>query len=65
MLVIFDKMSPVDALKTSLRACLRNILPLSLYGAMMLLFYDIRHHANDARLAFTASDDQLNVRYLS
>lgn len=38
MLVIFDKMSPVDALKTSLRACLRNILPLSLYGAMMLLF---------------------------
>ena len=38
MLIIFNKMSPVDALKTSLQACLRNILPLSLYGAMMLLF---------------------------
>ena len=38
MLIIFDKMSPIDALKTSLLACLRNILPLSLYGAMMLLF---------------------------
>jgi len=38
MLIIFDKMSPIDALKTSLQACLRNILPLSLYGAMMLLF---------------------------
>jgi len=38
MLIIFDKMSPMDALKTSLLACLRNMLPLSLYGAMMLLF---------------------------
>jgi uncharacterized membrane protein len=38
MLIIFNKMSPVDALKTSLRACLRNIVPLSLYGAMMFLF---------------------------
>ena len=38
MLIIFDKMSPIDALKASLSACLRNILPLSLYGAMMLLF---------------------------
>lgn len=38
MLIIFDKMSPIDALKTSLLACLRNIFPLSLYGAMMLLF---------------------------
>jgi len=38
MLIIFEKMSPIDALKTSLSACLRNILPLSLYGGMMLLF---------------------------
>ena len=38
MLIVFNKMSPIDALKTSLHACLRNILPLSLYGAMMLLF---------------------------
>jgi len=38
MLIIFDKMSPIDALKASLSACLRNILPLSLYGVMMLLF---------------------------
>ncbi|MCE9549656.1 MAG: hypothetical protein K8R50_01355 [Betaproteobacteria bacterium] len=38
MLIIFNKMSPVEALKTSLQACLRNILPLTLYGAMMLLF---------------------------
>jgi hypothetical protein len=38
MLIIFNKMSPVDALKTSLRACLRNIVPMSLYGAMMFLF---------------------------
>ncbi|CAH1385642.1 BPSS1780 family membrane protein [Candidatus Nitrotoga sp. M5] len=38
MLIIFDKMSPIDALKASLLGCLRNILPLSLYGAMMFLF---------------------------
>lgn len=38
MLIIFDKMSPIDALKASLLACLRNILPLWLYGAIMLLF---------------------------
>lgn len=38
MLIIFNKMSPVDALRTSLRACLRNIASMSLYGAMMFLF---------------------------
>ncbi|CAH1204862.1 conserved membrane hypothetical protein [Candidatus Nitrotoga sp. BS] len=38
MLIIFDEMSPIDALKASLLACLRNILPLWLYGAIMLLF---------------------------
>lgn len=37
-LVLFNNESPVDALKTSLQACLRNILPLSVYGAIMLLF---------------------------
>lgn len=37
MLVIFDKMSPVEALKTSLRACLRNVLPLLSYSVMLLL----------------------------
>jgi hypothetical protein len=38
MLVAFDKVRPVDALKASLRGCLNNMLPLSLYGTMMLLF---------------------------
>jgi hypothetical protein len=37
-LVLFNNVSPVNALKTSLQACLRNILPLSVYGAIMLLF---------------------------
>ncbi|MBI5659084.1 MAG: hypothetical protein HZC43_05950 [Nitrosomonadales bacterium] len=38
MLVIFDKMLPVTAMKTSLRAFLRNIAPLTVYGAMLLPF---------------------------
>lgn len=38
MLIIFDRLSPIEALKASLLACLRNIIPLSLYGAMMLFF---------------------------
>jgi len=37
-LVLFNNAAPVDALKSSLQACLRNILPLSVYGAIMLLF---------------------------
>jgi uncharacterized membrane protein len=38
MLVIFGKMMPVPAMKTSLRAFLRNIVPLTVYGAMLLPF---------------------------
>lgn len=38
MLVTFDKQRPVDALKASLQSCLRNVAPLSVYGAMMMLF---------------------------
>lgn len=38
MLIIFDKIPPVEALKISLRACLRNFLPLLSYSVMMLLF---------------------------
>ena len=38
MLVIFNKLPPITALKTSLRACLRNMLPLTMYGAMLLPF---------------------------
>jgi hypothetical protein len=37
-LVLFKDAAPVDALKSSLRACWHNILPLSVYGAIMLLF---------------------------
>lgn len=36
-LVLFNDAAPLDALKSSLKACLRNILPLSVYGAIMLL----------------------------
>lgn len=36
-LVLFNKIAPVEALKSSLQACLGNIMPLSLYGAVMLL----------------------------
>jgi uncharacterized membrane protein len=38
MLVTFDKLSPIAALKLSLRSCWRNLVPLSVYGAMMMLF---------------------------
>ncbi|MBI1175551.1 MAG: hypothetical protein GC139_09855 [Sideroxydans sp.] len=38
MLVIFDKMSPLQAMKTSLRAFLRNVVPLTVYGVMLLPF---------------------------
>ncbi len=38
MLVAFNNATPFAALKASLRACLRNIGPLSIYGAMMTLF---------------------------
>jgi len=38
MLVVFDRIPPVEALKTSLRACLRNFLPLLSYSIMMALF---------------------------
>jgi hypothetical protein len=37
-LVLFKNAAPLDALKSSLRACWHNILPLSVYGAIMLLF---------------------------
>ena len=38
MLVLFDKVSPFSALKISLRAFLRNALPLTVYGLMLLPF---------------------------
>lgn len=38
MLVIFGKIPPVQAMKTSMRTFLRNILPLTVYGAMLLPF---------------------------
>ncbi len=38
MLVIFAGMKPVPALKASLRAFLRNALPLTVYGLMLLPF---------------------------
>lgn len=38
MLVTFDKIAPFAALKVSLRACLNNVAPLSVYGIMMVLF---------------------------
>jgi hypothetical protein len=37
MLVIFGKMAPVPALKASLRAFLRNMIPLAVYGVVTLL----------------------------
>ena len=36
-LVLFKETEPVQAMMSSLRACLRNIMPLSVYGAAMLL----------------------------
>lgn len=38
MLVVFDKMSPIPALKASFNACLRNIVPLTIYTLMLLPF---------------------------
>jgi len=38
MLVTFDRSTAIPALKASLKACLNNILPLSVYGLMMLPF---------------------------
>ena len=38
MLVIFNKMPPVPALKTSLRAFLRNVVPLTVYAFLLLPF---------------------------
>ena len=38
MLVLFDKLSPIAALKTSLLACLRNMFPMTMYGAMLIPF---------------------------
>lgn len=38
MLVVFGKMLPVPAMKASLRAFLRNIVPLTVYGVMLLPF---------------------------
>jgi hypothetical protein len=38
MLVIFEHMKPLTAMKTSLRAFLRNWLPLTIYGFLLLPF---------------------------
>ncbi len=38
MLVVFDKVTPVSAMKISLRAFLRNALPMTVYGLMLLPF---------------------------
>lgn len=38
MLVIFGKMAPIPAMKASLRAFLRNMIPLTVYGVMLLPF---------------------------
>ena len=38
MLVLFDQVSPFSALKISLRAFLRNALPMTVYGLMLLPF---------------------------
>ncbi|MBI3902272.1 MAG: hypothetical protein HY306_04920 [Nitrosomonadales bacterium] len=38
MLVLFNKMHPIPALKASLRACLRNVGALSIYGIAIILF---------------------------
>lgn len=38
MLVLFRGMAPVPAMRTSLRACLRNMIPLSVYALLMLPF---------------------------
>ena len=38
MLVIFGKMAPLPAMKASLRAFLRNMIPLTVYGLLLLPF---------------------------
>ncbi|MEI7842071.1 MAG: BPSS1780 family membrane protein [Gallionellaceae bacterium] len=38
MLIAFNNISPLAALKASLRACLRNMAALSVYGVVMVLF---------------------------
>ena len=38
MLVIFDKISPFSAMKISLRAFLRNVIPVTVYGLLLLPF---------------------------
>ena len=38
MLVIFGNMSPVPAMRTSLRAFLRNMIPLTVYGLLLIPF---------------------------
>lgn len=38
MLVIFGNMAPVPAMKASLRAFMRNLIPLSVYGLLLLPF---------------------------
>jgi uncharacterized membrane protein len=38
MLVIFGKMAPVPAMKASLRAFLRNMIPLTVYGLLLIPF---------------------------
>jgi len=37
MLVLFDGMGPIDALKTSFKACMKNIGPLFVYGLVIVL----------------------------
>ena len=38
MLVMFDRLPPLAAMRASLKACLRNVLPLTMYAAMLLPF---------------------------
>ena len=38
MLVIFGKMAPLPAMKVSLRAFMRNVIPLTVYGLLLLPF---------------------------
>ena len=39
MLVVFDKIPPFSAMKISLRAFLRNALPMTVYGLLLLPFF--------------------------
>lgn len=40
-LVVFHNMAPVDAMKASFNACLKNLMPFLLYGAVMLVLCGI------------------------